>query len=197
MIRVFHEKKVHAMLHLVKHHHIKQFRNNGKVPYWHHCLSVAEIIANALTRSQELKSNNNLLTTIVCGALGHDLFEDTNIKRKIVAKQFGKQIKELIAWLTNEENDTHREKYMEKIKASPEEVALIKYADLIENTISCAYSINNLGIDWIKKFYRPIKNDTKKVLCSKRFVLYPKTVARLREQFAFAEERFDHNLTKY
>lgn len=195
-MKIFHEKKVESMLVVMKNYHAGQFRNKGRIPYWHHCLSVAEIVANAINESRELK-NDNLLIAIICAAIGHDLFEDTTVERETVVKQFGSQIEELIVCLTNEEDDAHRAKYMEKIKTSSEEVALIKYADLIENTISCAYSIQDLGIEWMKNFYLPIKDETKKTLSLKKFILYPKTAAQLREQFAFAEERLVNNINKY
>lgn len=184
------------MLRLAQNYHAKQSRNNSRIPYWYHCLSVAEIVFNALEQSQEIK-NNKLLSTIICGAIGHDLFEDTTVEKKLISKQFGKEVEKLILYLTNEEDDAHRKEYMKKIKNSPEEALLIKYADLIENTISCAYGIHDLGVDWIKNFYIPIKNDTQKILALRKFVLYPKTATLLREQFAFAEERLISNINKH
>ena len=197
MRNVFKTNKVLAMLSLVKRYHANQFRNNGKIPYWQHCLSVAEIVHNALKNSQELNEADDGYIAIVCSALGHDLFEDTSVSKKEIRKRFGKPVEELITCLTNVEGDASRKTYMEKLKSSPEEVVLIKYADLIENTISAAYSIHDMGTAWTKNFYQPIKNDTKKTLTSIKFVLYPATASKLREQFLFAEERFENNLIKF
>lgn len=196
-MEIFQQEKVKNMLRLVQQYHAEQFRNKGRVPYWYHCLSVAEIVTVALEQAGELESNNDLFISIACSALGHDLFEDTIVERQIIREKFGAQVEEMIVTLTNEEDDAHRDKYMEKIAASSEELALIKYADLIENTISCAYGIHDLGIDWIKSFYLPIKSETEKVLASKKFAVYPETATLLRIQYAFAAERLEHNFIKY
>ena len=196
-MEIFQQEKVKDMLQLVQQYHAEQFRNNGKVPYWHHCLSVAEIVIVAFEQTGELENNNDLLVSIACSALGHDLLEDTAVTRLAIRDRFGLRVEEMIISLTNEEDDAHRDKYMRKIAASSEELALIKYADLIENTISCAYGINDLGVDWIKSFYLPIKDETEKILASKKFSIYAETANLLRIQYRFAAERLDNNFIKY
>lgn len=196
MATVFKNKKVDSMLQLVKKMHKKQYRNNGKVPYWFHCLSVAEIVLAGLEQSKEI-NDNATITNIMCAALGHDLLEDTKIDRLELEKNFGDTIVGYIDELTNDEGDAYHIAYMRKIKNGSEEAGLIKYGDLIDNTIGVAYGLHDVGVNWAKKFFKPIKDHTKKTLLSKQFNTYPKTAELLKQYFLFCEERFENNLQKY
>jgi len=197
MLTIFKNKQVQDMLQLVKKKHAKQFRNRGRVPYWQHCLSVAEILASALEKTKELKNNKKLMVALICAALGHDLLEDTNIERKKIETEFGLKVSDLIENLTNNQNDTQRSQYMRKIRNAPDEARLIKYCDLIENTISCAYGIHDLGVNWVTKFFLPIKKETQRALAQNQPKIFSKTFLLLQAQLKFVDERLINNINKY
>jgi len=184
------------MLDLIKDYHKDQTRNNGKVPYWHHCASVAEILASAVKQSREI-NDNALLDDLLVAALAHDLIEDTTMTPEELKQKTNSRTLDLVMNMTNTEDDEHRTGYMAKIQNATEEVLLIKICDLIENTISCAYGIPDLTKKWVKEFYMPIFEDTKKVIDQKKIEHYPQTANILMSYLAFSEERLYHNISKY
>src|SRR5690349_13122970 len=123
------------MVSLVKQFHASQTRSNPQVPYWHHCVSVTEILSDALSETNEI-SDPPLLQDLLIASLGHDLYEDTKARREDISKRFSARSDELIWHLTNEHGDHDRSAYVGKISAAPEEAKLIKLADLTENTLS-------------------------------------------------------------
>ena len=120
---------------------------------------------------------------MIPAALGHDLLEDTVIKEDTIMG-IGMKILQLILELTNPNDDTHTDKYMEKIASASEEARLIKYADLIENTSSVCYSLHESCIEqplqWAKDFYIPILTRTTNILAKTTFEKYPQTAEALR-----------------
>ncbi len=197
MQSLFEHPQVIEMTSLVKQYHSKQSRNNGRAPYAQHCVSAAEIVVSALLASDELAASDPLLVDITCAALGHDLFEDTDINRDMIKEKFGTRIFDLIFAVTNEGGDDKHEAYAQKLLTGDEEALLIKYGDFIDNTISIAYGLPDLGYDWANTFYVPIMRGTERVLDQKEFVRYPKTAALLRAQYAFSKDRLLQNLAKY
>lgn len=189
-------RKIQSMISIVKKFHKHQSRNNGKTPYWHHCVSVAEILNAALSQSKELQNNPRLKTNILLAALGHDLYEDTKITRAYVVKNFGPEVDEMIFNLTNEKGDFDRDAYHKKIKNGPEEALLIKLCDLNDNIIGCAYNMHTLGHKWIKQFLMPIVSDMSKIVKNRKYEKYPSTAKILLQTLDFSNERLYNNYTK-
>ena len=73
----------------------------------------------------------------------------------------------------------HTDKYMQQIASAPEEVRIIKYGDLIDNTTSVAYNLHQLGIEWGNDFFRPIMERTMTVLGSSEFLTHNKAASLL------------------
>lgn len=189
--------KKEEMLILAKEYHKGQTRNNGKVPYWYHVLSVSEIVGNALIKCEGIDENSDAYQNIVASALGHDLYEDTKIDRKIISEKFGKIVDGFMWELTNEKDDENRNDYLGKIKVASEEAQLIKLADQIDNCLSCAYAIHELGTKWTREFLVPIVEEMLDLFKNIKFKNYPKTGEHLYELFIFSNNRLLENLKKF
>lgn len=166
-------QKYEKMRDVVKQYHKGQYRNKDEnTPYRLHCEAVALLVKEVLVQTGEYDDNAD---DIVLAALGHDLYEDTSIDRGFIREEFGTHVDELIFQLTNEEDDEHRDKYMKKIHLAPDEVILIKLADMIENMNSVFYNRSALGQEWVDTFFLPIMNDYLPHLRDKEFTSYPRT----------------------
>ncbi|MFA5926781.1 MAG: hypothetical protein WCT32_05240 [Patescibacteria group bacterium] len=185
------------MVEVIKKYHAHQGRNADKVPYWHHLVSVSEILNNALIQSNELSHNKKRLEQILLAALGHDLYEDTSIKRGEIIKHFGKEVDELIWFLTNEGGDADRDAYLTKMAEAPEEAKLIKLSDLVENTICVAYGLHDLGSDWAHSFFLPIVEEMREEMGSIEFKRFPKTAQALLDRLEFSFSRLHENVKKF
>lgn len=137
------------------------------------------------------------VTDIFLSALAHDLYEDTPIDPAVIRTQFGVRVDDWIRYLTNEEGDDFRENYIRKIASSPEEVKLIKLADVTDNTASCAYGLHDLGAVWVKEQYLPHMVEMRNVITADCFHPYPRTASILIQNLQFACERLEHNLKKW
>lgn len=166
-------QKYEKMRRVVEQYHDGQYRNNDKSsPYRFHCEAVALLVREILLQAGEYDHNAD---DIVLAALGHDLYEDTSVDREFIRNEFGARVDELIFQLTNEEDDEHRDKYMQKIHSASDEVILIKLADMIENMNSVFYNRNTLGKEWVDTFFLPIMNDYLPHLRGKQFASYTQT----------------------
>lgn len=165
---------------LVRKYHFGQFRNDKedflppKIPYTDHLFSVREILSSALIMFGECK-DEQLMQDMCNAAIGHDLIEDTDVTEDDIVRASNRRVLGLIKELTNPIDDDHTEQYMEQLKATSEEARLIKYADLVENTISVCYNFHIVGEEWAYNFYRPIMYRTLNVLEETKFQTYPKT----------------------
>lgn len=175
------------MLKIVKNYHAKQSRVEGFVPYWPHCLNVAEIVSEALTRNNELEDKNDL-EDIYLAALGHDLYEDTVIEPKEIKKKFGTRVHDYINQLTDK-NDDMQQTYRLNLTIAPEAVRLIKIADLIENVLTASFCYFAFPANWHRdKFFPiviPMSDDIKKT----KFKIYPKTSYQLLRILEFSLNR--------
>lgn len=188
-------ERIKKMTKLAKRYHAGQYRNNGKVPQWHHCVSVAEILEFALNASQEITEIDK--ETLLLAALGHDLYEDTDIELSIIRDQFGEQVDLYISLLTNKLGNEHWKEYIPALASLPEEAALIKLADLNDNVMSCAYGAHDLGVAWLRDFFIPLSIETERILKEVNFTHYPKTAADLFSRLRFAQERLMQNVDKF
>lgn len=166
-------QKYEKMRDVVGQYHQGQYRNKDKnSPYRFHCEAAALLIKETLEQAGEYDDNAD---DIILAALGHDLYEDTSVDRGFIRQEFGTHVDELIFQLTNEEDDEHRDKYMQKIHSASDEVILIKLADMIENMNSVFYNRGVLGQAWIDTFFLPIMNDYLPHLRDKKFTTYVQT----------------------
>ncbi|MFY9227889.1 MAG: hypothetical protein WAO28_00985 [Candidatus Microsaccharimonas sp.] len=156
--------------------HDGQFR--GDVPVTFHCHNVAEIATYAL-RTTHSSLDESLLEDIYLAGLGHDLLEDTEVTRDELREKFGDRVLDYIEQLTNHQDDQHTSEYMQQIFSAPEEVRIVKYADLIDNTTSVLYNLHALGLEWGNGFFRPIMENTIKTLEATEFTTFAETAKLL------------------
>ncbi len=165
---------------MVRKYHYGQYRNDmdgylpPKIAYADHLFSVREILSTALYMFRECE-DKQLIEDMCYAALGHNLLEDTDISEDEIAAEANPRVLALIKELTNPVDDEHTKQYMEPLKTASEEARLIKYADLVENTISVCYNYHIVGEDWAFSFYRPIMYRTQGVLEETEFPTYTKT----------------------
>lgn len=158
---------------LVKEYHKTQYRNKNKIPYIEHLVGVKSILYSALDITRECE-DETLFRDMLDAALGHDLIEDTSVSKDEIIDVSNERVLYLIEELSNPVDDTHTDEYMKQISNASEEARIIKYCDLLENTTSVCYGLQDLGIDWFYDFYEPILKRTTDNLANTKFVKYPK-----------------------
>lgn len=183
------------MRQLVVRAHEGQRRNAGKLPYAAHVLSVAEIVGDAIAMAGEFQGKPDLQRDIYLAALGHDLYEDTTVSPEDIRARFGAVVDQLIDGMTNRAGDHEQRDYLARIGGADEEVRLIKVADLIDNVISCAYGIHDLGERWVRNTFLQIAESMFEVVCAAEYTRYPLTSALLLGWLDFAMLRLRANLS--
>jgi (p)ppGpp synthase/HD superfamily hydrolase len=164
------------MRELTRSAHDGQTRNAGRVPYWVHTDAVADICRNALARCGERDVvGDEAAEDLVLAAYGHDLYEDTAVSPEAIRAEFGIRVDGWIRDLTNEAGDHDRAAYLAHIRVMSDEARVIKCADLIDNTLSVAYGVQDLGLAWVREFFLPIGAETREALHSAVFDRLPET----------------------
>ncbi|MCE9684010.1 HD domain-containing protein [Halomonas alkalisoli] len=122
-----------ALFSRAAHQAIGQRRKYSGEPYWHHPVAVAKTVSAVETATPEM----------IAAALLHDVLEDTGVTPTDIEECFGGRVATLVQELTDQfidpeiGNRAHR-KALERnrlAEISPE-AQTIKYADLIDNTLS-------------------------------------------------------------
>jgi hypothetical protein len=161
------------MENVVKEYHKTQYRNKNKVPYIEHLIGVKSILSSVLKITSEC-TDEALLEDMLNAALGHDLIEDTDVSKDEITKVGSERVLHLIEELSNPVDDAHTDEYMKQLSNASEEARIIKYCDLLENTTSVCYGLQDLGINWFYDFYEPILKRTTNNLANTNFIKYPK-----------------------
>ena len=164
---------------LVKKYHATQYRNKDTVPYYEHLIGVKSILTSVFEITKECKDEGTL-RDMRDAAIGHDLIEDTTVSKDEITAISNQRVLGLIEELTNPVDDAHTEEYMQQLSGASEEARIVKYCDLLENTTSVCYAIQDLGVDWFHNFYEPILKNSTETLADTKFVKYPKTAVLLR-----------------
>lgn len=142
--------------------------------YRPHLLRVGNILRYYLNLFWEW--SEEMRTSIIIAWYGHDSIEDTNITKEELERQFGTTIEELIFWMTNEENDSHTDAYVQKVANSSEEIRLIKLADICDNYQWMIYKANNKEIvAFFREKIIPIIEPMYQKIITTSFSFYPKT----------------------
>ena len=110
--------------------HAGQMRDEG-TPYIIHPLRVAVSLADEL----EIYSPK-----LICGALLHDVIEDSPTTREEIAEMFGEEIAEIV-WLLTKVDDVSLPAYLAAIEAAAETGApMVKLCDRLDNLRFLAHS---------------------------------------------------------
>jgi (p)ppGpp synthase/HD superfamily hydrolase len=161
----------------VRRWHAGQTRNGGRLPYWVHTDAVADICEQALRRFGELPPDE--AEDVVLAAYGHDLYEDTAAQPAVIRERYGDRVDGWIEGMSNRRGDSDRSAYLRHLAGSDDETRVIKCADLIDNMLSVAYGLHDLGLDWARDFFLPIAEETREVLVSTPSTRLPRTGAHL------------------
>jgi len=144
------------------------------LPYRPHLLKVGEILQNTLERYNE--TDIDMINKIIVAWYGHDSIEDTDITMKELKEQFDDKIAELIRGMTNEDDDTHTDRYIQKVSSWLEEVRLIKLADMCANYQWIIKKAKNKeNAKFFKEKILPIIEPMYQKVTKTSFIKYPKT----------------------
>lgn len=180
---------VEVLEYLVEEKHGAQLRQDGSSNALH-VKRVRAILMSALTQSDELPEGQAL----ECGALGHDLLEDTDVTEEELQQLVSPDALRFIKEMTNIEGDSHTEQYVRQLVSASEEARLIKYADLTDNTFHASYHAKGLGVEWMQSFFLPIIDPMREALRNTTFTRYPKTSVLLRSEAETAREHLGETL---
>lgn len=139
-------------------------------PYINHLLEVASLVTEATGGSDP---------NLVIAALLHDAIEDQEVPAQMIAREFGKQVSEIVMEVTDDKTLPKEERKRRQIETAPKksrEAKLIKLADKTSNLRTIASSP---AADWSVK--RRLE-----------YVAWARTVvAGLRGTSAWLEGQFD------
>ena len=109
--------------------HIGQFRKDNETPYISHTFRVAMILSQVFGVKDE---------RILAAAVLHDTIEDTTTDYDDIEKEFGKEIAVWVGMLSKDKRKQEKEReeaYLKVLAQAPDEVKLIKLADVYDNSI--------------------------------------------------------------
>jgi len=115
--------KVRKAYHLAEAAHHCQLRDEG-TPYILHPIRVAMILVEEL---------HNYSSDLICGALLHDVIEDSETTREQIEKIFGKRVARIV-WLLTKFDDVSLPAYLAAIEAAPQTGSpIVKLCDRLDN----------------------------------------------------------------
>ncbi len=185
---------IDEMRSLVIRAHSHQQRNAGRVPYSFHVLSVGAIVNDLLDGGGECGDPELARKTWSWRRWGTTSTRTRTSRAPTSEAKFGARVDALIYGMTNRNGDDDRVAYEREMGQAFEEVRLIKLADLIDNVLSCAYGIHDLGRRWINNTFLPIAEGMAKTVRAASYPRYPRTSARAIELLDFALLRVRSNL---
>jgi 5'-deoxynucleotidase YfbR-like HD superfamily hydrolase len=123
--------------------HVHQRRKGiAQEPYINHLLEVASLVSEATSGSD---------ATVVIAALLHDAVEDQEVPVEMIAREFGKQVADIVMEVTDDKTLPKDERKRKQIETAPKkcrEAKLIKLADKTSNLRTIASSP---AADWSVK----------------------------------------------
>lgn len=130
--------------------HAGQVRKGTRLPYIIHPLSVARILIE----------QDQPDTTVVVGIL-HDTIEDTQVTREDIEADFGSEVADLVAAVSEPDKDLpwedRKRGTLETIRSGPEAAVWVELADKLDNVRSLAADHARLGDRVWDRFRRPKK----------------------------------------
>jgi (p)ppGpp synthase/HD superfamily hydrolase len=141
--------KLYDAIELAARAHHNQVRKGTEIPYIVHPLAVAGLLIRAGCPEH-----------MVIAALLHDVVEDTAVTFAEIRSQFGRDVAELVAALTEpdkkaawEDRKAHTIEYLEK--QANEDVLLIALADKLDNVRAIREGLESDGERFWERFNRP------------------------------------------
>lgn len=109
--------------------HRGQLRKYTSEPYFVHCAEVADIVSRY---SPDGLTGDTMTAAAYC----HDILEDTRILDWEIGSALNDTVMHYVQWITKEKKETRKETldlYNHKLAGAPDEVKLIKLADIYSN----------------------------------------------------------------
>lgn len=131
------------------HESVNQRRKYSGEPYMVHPLAVMQILKNC--------SSDPVSDEMLAAAALHDTVEDTPVTLEQVWQQFGPQVGELVAWLTDVSTKDQGPRRVRKAidrahtAEAPREAKNIKLCDIIHNSDDIAGHDPNFARVWLKE----------------------------------------------
>lgn len=105
------------------------FQDRKRTPYINHPLEVAARIASA---------EPNIEPEVVAAALLHDVSEDCRVQREMLADEFGEDVAETVAWVSELPKSKYKyaerkAEMMARVPKFPRSARLVKVADMTTN----------------------------------------------------------------
>jgi (p)ppGpp synthase/HD superfamily hydrolase len=113
--------------------HAGQFRQDGKTPYVMHPVIVAMLLADIAPEANTQEA--------AAAALLHDVLEDTKVTYDDLVREVGKEVADLVQWLTNPSKGSklpraeRKRMDREHLAQAPAVVKLIKLLDRFHNVM--------------------------------------------------------------
>jgi (p)ppGpp synthase/HD superfamily hydrolase len=141
--------KLYDAIELAARAHRRQVRKGTEIPYIVHPLAVAGILIHA-----------NCPEHLVIAGILHDTLEDTPVTLKEIRSQFGREVADLVAALSEpdkkapwEERKAHAIDHLEQV-ATPD-VLLVAVADKLDNMRAIRAGLESAGEAFWQRFNRP------------------------------------------
>ncbi|HEY0010502.1 MAG TPA: hypothetical protein VGB97_01145 [Candidatus Paceibacterota bacterium] len=189
------EERLARMDELASRLHKGQARQDG-TPALVHARRVQTILSSALTQSGECR-DPDALSALLCGAIGHDLLEDTAAAKEEIAEASGHAALSYIESLTNTFGDDHPDAYTRQVSENGEEVRLIKLSDLIDNLSQASISIGSLGTEWMQSYFLPIVDPMISGIEGTSFEAYAKTGTTLLSTVRIMRSHLSRSIEAY
>jgi (p)ppGpp synthase/HD superfamily hydrolase len=129
--------------------HVHQRRKGiAQEPYMNHLLEVASLVSEATSGSG---------ATAVIAALLHDAVEDQEVPVEMIAREFGKQVADIVIEVTDDKTLPKDERKRKQIETAPKksrEAKLIKLADKTSNLRAVASRVRD---QWSRSGSRRLK----------------------------------------
>lgn len=126
--------------------HKNQTRKTDGSPYIFHPQAVADKLSKLGCKEE-----------IIAAALLHDVLEDTDFGAEKLRQELGEEVYKIVLALSEDKNlewEERKQKYINTIAASSEDVKFVSIADKIHNLESLINIHKSMGADIWKKFNR-------------------------------------------
>lgn len=154
-----------------------------KIPQWQHAVNVSRNLEAALSFDAPMGEAER--ADLLCAAVGHDLYEDTDVTRPEIQGRFGRSVDVLIHRMTNQHGDAQVDLYVQNLSVGEETTKMIKLSDLLDNYRSIAHAPESERNHLVYKYVLPVMDPMYLRLCEQDFERYPNGAKFLLQQIAY------------
>jgi (p)ppGpp synthase/HD superfamily hydrolase len=130
---------MHALDYAARKHRDQRRKGSAAEPYINHLTEVARLVAEA-TEGED--------TLSVLGALLHDTIEDTKTTREELEQEFGLEVANLVAEVTDDKRLPKAERKRLQIEHAPHKSARAKMIKIADKTSNLRSIVSSPPLDW-------------------------------------------------